>query len=342
MNAVDADLARAPLSARSLLTALGILAALTVLVALACSLVGVLPLSRLTVSEWWWARIQRLIAAAIVGASLATAGGALQGLLRNPLAEPYILGISSGAGVGVLMGMAVASWYKAAPAWASLPVLALVGAILTCGIVYGIAQRRGRLDPYVLLLSGVIVNAFNGAIMLSIYLFLKPYVVSNFVVWMMGNLAQVGQRSDALVRLAAVCAVVGWVVLLLRGGAFNALGLGDDVAQSVGIRVHWLRIETFLVVGMMTAAAVAIAGPIGFVGLIVPHICRAIIGADHRRLVLYSGFVGAMFLMIADTLCRTVGEWVGIGEIPVGVVTAFCGGPFFIVLLRRRFREVPS
>jgi len=200
--------------------------------------------------------------------------------------------------------------------------------------VYGIAQRRGRLDPYVLLLSGVIVNAFNGALMLSIYLFVKPYVVSSFVVWAMGALNH--NVSAWQLLISGLCVLAGWAVLLLRGSAFNALGLGDDVAASVGVRVHWLRVETFLVVGLMTTAAVALAGPIGFVGLIVPHICRLIVGPDHRRLVVFSGFAGAIFLMIADTLCRSVGEWVGRGEVPVGIVTAFCGAPFFIVLLRHR------
>jgi iron complex transport system permease protein len=150
----------------------------------------------------------------------------------------------------------------------------------------------------------------------------------------MGNISY--DVSQPLLLTATVCVLVGWAILLLRGAAFNALGLGDDVAASVGVRVHWLRVETFLVVGLMTTAAVTLAGPIGFVGLIVPHICRLIAGADHRRLVIFSGFVGAIFLMIADTLCRLAGEWLNKGLIPVGIVTAFCGGPFFIVLLRRR------
>lgn len=322
-------------SGKRLAISFAVLVLVTLIVALGCSGAGVIRLSELTLFVWR-IRLIRLAVAAIVGAGLATGGMALQGMLRNPLAEPYILGISSGAGVGVLMGMAVASWYDSLPWLITTPSLALVGALLTCGLVYGIAQRRGRLDPYVLLLSGVIVNAFNGAIMLSIYLFVKPYIVSEFIVWAMGNLPH--NVSESLLLISTVCVLAGWAILLLRGAAFNALGLGDDVAGSVGVRVHWLRVETFLVVGLMTTAAVSLAGPIGFVGLIVPHICRLIVGSDHRRLVIFSGFAGAIFLMIADTLCRTVGEKLGIGQVPVGIVTAFCGGPFFIVLLRRRAR----
>lgn len=326
------------LSGRQLLRSLAILLVVSVLVCLACSLVGVVAVTDMT---WyvWKIRLIRLAAAAIVGVGLGSAGMALQGMLRNPLAEPYILGISSGAGVGVLMGMALAGW-TALPLWASTPLLALVGALMTCAVVYGIAQRRGRLDPYVLLLSGVIVNAFNGAVMLGIYLFVKPYVVAGFLVWAMGNLTY--KVPSGIMLLSGCCVLGGWGVLFLRGSSFNALGMGDDVAASIGVRVHWLRVETFGVVGLMTAAAVALAGPVGFVGLIVPHICRIVTGPDHRRLALFSGFAGAIFLMIADTFCRTAGEWVNLGELPVGIITAMTGGPFFIYLLRRRFREAPT
>jgi iron complex transport system permease protein len=311
------------------------LGAATVLVGAACSLVGVTSLS--DVNEFIWRlRLLRLGAAATVGAGLAVAGMALQGLLRNPLADPYVLGVSSGAGLGVLVGLALADW-RVLPGWLGMPALAFVGAALTCAVVYGIAQRRGRLDPYVLLLSGVIVNTFNGAIMLGFYLFVKPYVVSDFIVWAMGNLTD--RVPPNVLPLAAGLVVLGWASVVFRGAHFNALGLGDEVAASSGVAVHRLRVETFLVVSLMTAAAVALAGPVGFMGLIAPHVCRLIVGPDHRLLAVVSGFAGAMFLMVADTFCRTTGEWFGLSDIPVGVVTALCGGPFFIYLLRRRGRE---
>jgi len=326
--------ARPPLGRRELLTSAGLLSLAALAVALAGSFLGQADLT------WaiWRMRLFRLAAAATVGAGLGAAGAALQGLMRNPLAEPYILGISSGAGVGVVVGSAIAGW-GLLPVWLETPMLAFVGALATCGIVYALAQHRGRLDPYGLLLSGVIVNVFNGAVMLAILLVLDPNRILEHVRWSMGDPPQWIWSRSSLLLLCAGLIILGWVVLVLRGLAFNALGLGDDVAESTGVAVHRLRFETFVVVGMMTAAAVSLAGPIGFVGLIVPHICRLLVGPDHRRLLIYSGFAGAILLMATDTFCRTVGPMIGVGKIPVGVVTALAGGPFFIYLLRRRFRE---
>ncbi|MHC4717755.1 MAG: iron chelate uptake ABC transporter family permease subunit, partial [Planctomycetota bacterium] len=241
----------------------------------------------------WLAWVYRLLAAAVVGAALAAAGMALQGLLRNPLAEPYVLGISSGAGVGVLLGLAIAA-RMAVPEWLSAPVLAFAGALITCAVVYAIAQRRGRLDPYSLILSGVIVNSFNAAIMLTIYLYVDPARIADFAHWAMGRLPDSVDR--ALLIVCGGCALAGWAVLLLSGSAFNVLGLGDEVARSSGVSVSRLRLTTFASVGVMTAAAVALAGPIAFLGLIVPHICRMIVGPDHRLGVIVSGLAGAGFL----------------------------------------------
>ncbi len=319
---------RPTVTASHLTLYLGALVALTLIILLACSTIGIVRLT------WaiWEMRLGRLVVAAVVGAGLAAGGVALQGLLRNPLAEPYILGISSGAGVGVLVGLS----FTGVMTWATTPALALIGALVTSVVVYCVAQRRGRLEPYTLLLSGVIVNAFNGAVMLAIFLFIPPRTITSFAYWGMGQLTY--RFEPGLFAVCVTCLAAGWGLLFVRGAAFNALGLGDDVASSSGVAVGRLRIETFVVVALMTAAAVALAGPIGFVGLIVPHICRLFVGPDHRVLVLVSGFVGAMFLMMADTFCRTVGPYFRTGDIPVGVITAFCGGPFFIYLLRRRLK----
>jgi len=328
MTRLPEDATTPTVAARTLAIELGVLAGIAAAVIAGCSFIGVAPLSWLV----WAMRLQRLLAAATVGAALSAAGVALQALLRNPLAEPYILGVSTGAGVGVLVGGVLAGATGLA-AWVGEPMLALAGALAACLVVYGIAQRRGHLDPYVLLLSGVIVNVFNGALMLAILLVADPNQTINFVRWGMGQIPDT--TSGMLMLVCAAAVVAGWAVLLLRSAAFNALGLGDEVAASVGVRVGWLRAETFAVAAVMTAAAVALAGPVGFVGLIVPHVCRLIVGPDHRRLVIYCGMVGAMFLMLADTLCRTAGEWIAVGSIPVGVITALSGGPFFIFLLRR-------
>lgn len=291
-------------------------------------------------------RAWRLLAAAVVGASLAVAGMSLQALLRNPLAEPYVLGISSGAGVGVLLGTSIASALVVSWGWISTPLFAAIGAILTAAVVYAIAQRRGRLDPYVLLLAGVIVNVINGALILVVLQFSRPDEMIHFIGWGMGQIPEsMWFRSSLLVCCTAIV-LACIVVLFVRSAAFNALGLGDDVAISMGVNVHRLRIETFAVASIMTSAAVALAGPVGFVGLIVPHVGRLLWGPDHRRLTIVSAWGGAIFLMLADTLCRTAPQVIfdlmnrtaRIGEVPVGVLTALAGGPFFIILLRRRSR----
>ena len=322
------------LSARKLAVYAAAGLAATLVAALVCSLFGQLELG----VHVWMDRLLRAAAAGLVGAALAACGLALQALLRNPLAEPYILGISSGAGVGVLLGLVLAGSVGAG--WMTTPEWAVAGALLTCVVVYGIAQRRGRLNPYVLLLAGVIVNIFNGAVMLAMLLLVDQRKIDYFVRWGMGRLPEWIDLGP--LAICAACVLAGWAVLFVRGAAFNSLGLGDEVAGSAGVSVHRLRIETFLVVAVMTSAAVAMAGPIGFIGLIVPHCCRMIFGPDHRLLAIVSGFVGAIFLIVADTLCRTVGPWLGTGEVPVGVVTALCGGPFFIYLLRSRMREAPE
>lgn len=325
----------------------GMLAA-TGLFALGCSLIGVEPVplgGSWRVWEWglwqdqvWQMRLFRLLAAGVVGAALASAGLALQGLLRNPLADPYVLGISSGAGVGVLLGGSLAS-AAVLPQWVTTPVVAIIGAVLTAGAVYGIAQRRGRLDPFVLLLSGVIVNVFNGALILTVLQFVKRQEMINFIGWGMGQIPEYFWSRQGLLAVCALAVLAGWIVLLLRSAALNTLGLGDEVAASSGVPVHWLRVEVFLVVSLVTAVSVALAGPVGFVGLIVPHVFRLMLGPDHRRLMIACAFGGAIFLMGADTLCRLLVKLLQRGELPVGVVTAMIGGPFFIVLLRRSFRE---
>jgi len=313
---------------RGLVLTAGVLAGLLVAVIVACSFIGQVGIS------WgvWKFRVLRAMAAAVVGAALAAAGVALQSLLRNPLASPFILGISSGAAVGVLVSMTV---FQTAMWWAGGPAMALAGALVTLAGVYLLAQRRGGLDPYSLLLTGVIVNAFNGAIMLLLQLYASPYVRSDYVTWAMGQIPE--SPSVALLATTAGLTLIGWGYLFSRANAFNVQSLGDDVATSSGVNVALLRLCTFAAAGLMAAAAVALAGPIGFVGLIVPHLCRMALGSDHRRLVIASGFVGAILLVAADTFCRAT-VLVFRGELPVGVITAVCGGPFFLALLRRQIR----
>ncbi len=328
-----------------LVRALLLWTAATVVICLACSFLGQYALPRgdsWRVWEWpmwtstvWRIRVIRLLAAATVGAGLSAAGVALQALLRNPLAEPYVLGLSSGAGVGVLLGGILAN-AAIFPAWAGAFALAAVGATVTAVVVFVVAQRHGQLDPYVLLLSGVIVNMFNGAICLVLLQFAQREHIIQFIGWGMGRIPEYLWFRPYLLLLSGVVVLGGWAGILFRGPAYNLLSLGDEVAASSGLATQRIRVETYILVVALTAAAVALAGPIGFVGLIVPHTCRLLVGPDHRRLTLVSGFAGAVFLMVADTSCRLLGDVFRVGEIPVGVVTAMIGGPFFLFLLRRR------
>lgn len=312
-------------------------AAATVAVFALCTRFG--PLS-LDAGSWWgdpvWTlRALRLAAAAAAGAGLAVAGAAIQGLLRNPLGDPFVLGIASGAGVGVRAGLALGAW-AGWIAW-RIPVFALAGAVAAAATVYAAARRRGRVDPFSLILAGVIVNIFNGALIMGLYLATDPLRVDEFARWAMGELPEAVDPS-----LLAVCgglALAAWVSLFRRAGALNALGLGDDVARSLGVPVGALRVEVFLGSALATAAAVALAGPVSFVGLMVPHACRLASGPDHRRLLLLAGFGGAILMMVAETLCRALGPYLGAGRLPVGLLTALLGAPFFIALLRRRFAE---
>ncbi len=319
------------LTGRKLLCWLGGLLLAMIVLAMLCSLVGQADLT------WriWQFRLYRAAVAAVVGVALAVAGLALQAILRNPLAEPYILGISSGAGVGVLCGLAMAT-HLTLPMWATTPALAMLGGLATAAIVYGIAHRRGRLDPYVLLLAGVMINVFNGALILVILQYTQPTEMINFIGWGMGKVPEWIWGQPILLIVSTAAVIVAWAAIFAKAAAFNALGLGDEVASSVGVSVHSLRVWTFVIVSLMTAMAVSLAGPIGFLGLIVPHVCRMLLGPDHRLLVIVSGFGGAIFLVTADTLCRMIDVWAGMGQLPVGVITAMAGGPFFIYLLRTR------
>jgi len=281
-------------------------------------------------------RLRRVVPASLVGAGLAVAGVALQSLLRNPLAAPSILGINSGATIGAMLAMMLAaSGLGAAAGLATTTAGAAVGGAATILAVYLAAQRRGLLDPYTLLLTGVIVNAFNGAMIMFLYLVASQAVFKDAAIWAMGAIRE--QSSLAAVGVSAAVILAGWAVLLRLAKAFNVQALGDDVASATGVRLGSLRLGTFAIAAVVTAAAVALSGPIGFVGLIVPHVCRRLFGADHRVLLVTAGFVGAAFVAAADTLCRSL-VWLRTGELPLGVITAAAGGPFFIVLLRRRLR----
>lgn len=272
-------------------------------------------------------RVPRAALAALVGACLALSGAVFQALLRNPLAEPYILGISGGSAVGavtvIVLGLGVRlPWL--------LPLAAFAGAIVAMAVVLRIALGvGGALDTRVLLLAGVVVGAFFNAIILLLLNFADANTFRAAVFWMMGNLSGATWRSVSLVTAYLVPAAL---VLMALARPFNLIAVGEDTALYLGVRVGTVRLVAYLTTSLLVAASVAVSGVIGFVGLIVPHALRLIWGSDHRMLLPASMLAGASFLMLTDTVARTIAAP---AELPTGVVTALAGVPVFVVLLMR-------
>ena len=277
-------------------------------------------------------RLPRAALSALVGGALALCGCTFQALLRNPLAEPYVLGISGGAAVGAVT--VVVTGLGALLPWA-LPAGAFAGALAAMALVLEIARRAspGRLDTRVLILSGVIAGAFFNAVILLLLSLADVESFRSAIFWMMGNLSAAAWRSNAL--LAALLVPAAAVVLSLAR-PFNLLSRGEEVASYLGASVPRVKLTAYVAASLMVAAAVAAAGVIGFVGLIVPHAVRLAWGNDHRLLLPASFFAGAAFLPLADTVARIAVSPV---ELPTGVVTAVFGVPFFAVLLMRGGRR---
>ncbi len=269
-------------------------------------------------------RLPRVLLALFVGAGLSIAGAVLQALLRNPLAEPYILGISSGGTMGTILAIALASGIS----YLIAPLASFAGSACVMVLVYTIAHRRGQLDPFTLLLSGVMVGAFfNAAVLMTVALFNQE--LRNAFLWLMGNLS--GARFVS-VAIAGGVTTVAAVPALLMAKQYNLIATGDDAAAQLGVDVRVLRRRSYALASLITGGVVSVSGVVGFVGLIVPHITRMIFGADHRLLLPASFLLGGSFLILADTLARTI---IAPAEIPVGAVTAILGAPIFVYLLRR-------
>ncbi len=279
----------------------------------------------LALMEW---RLPRIAIGIIVGGGLSIAGVVFQALLRNPLSEPYILGVSSGGSFGAVIAIMLGiGSIKGVP---TLPVFAFFGSLGSIFLVYGISRVGGKTPTHIILLTGVIVNAFFSALIMFLVSIIKENEAYRFILWSMGNLAPV---ETSLTLCSLGLAVLGGIVLLLYAQSFNLLSMGEETAMELGVEVERVKKIAFVLSSLITGACVSICGIIGFVGLIVPHIVRMVIGADHRILMPTSALVGAIFLVIADTIARTI---IAPSEIPVGVVTALAGAPFFIYLLRRK------
>lgn len=276
-------------------------------------------------------RLARVLLAACVGAALSVAGCAYQAVLRNPLADPYILGISGGAALGAVIFIAGAP-ADALSVSAGRPAAAFLGALTTLIILFGLARFRGRTETTSLLLTGVVLNAFDSAIIQFFVSAGDPARFQGTLSFLMG--AMVSPPWSSLVTVAALC-LIGLAILGSQSHTLNLLALGEEEAGQLGVGVERATWTVVIAASLITAAAVAFTGIIGFVGLIVPHAMRRLFGADHRILLPASAIGGAAVLMVADAAARTL---LSPTELPVGVVTAIVGGPFFLVLLMRRLR----
>ena len=278
-------------------------------------------------------RLPRVLVAALVGGALATAGAAFQALLRNPLADPYVLGVSGGASLGGVV--ALVSGLAAVPFAGGLavPLCAFGGALGTLFVVERLATSAGRLHLYTLLLTGAICNAFSAALIFFLQSVASAEQLHAIVFYLMGRVPSLDWGPLAALAALLVAACFG---LVTRARDFNALALGEEPAQQLGVEVERLKRWTYVLGSLATALAVSAAGLIGFVGLVVPHAVRLVGGPDHRLGLPASFLGGAIFLVLADLAARLL---LAPNELPVGVVTALLGGPFFIYLLRQRGAE---
>lgn len=274
-------------------------------------------------------RALRVVMGIIVGAGLASCGAVFQAVLRNPLSEPYILGVSSGAGLGAIL------WTALFGSAVFLPLPAFIGAIVTIFFVYNLAKSGGTVSVQGLLLAGVVINIVFSSMILFFVSTAQNSVLHDVSWWLLGNLQVFDVRL-----LAAVSAltVAGIFIFLAYTRELNAIAIGEEEAIHLGIDIEKTKKILFVVTSVITAALVSTCGLIGFVGLMVPHIARLLVGANHKTLIPASAILGAIFLIISDAAARVL---MRPAEIPIGVVTSFLGGPFFLFLLKRSGRGRP-
>ncbi|MBI5368749.1 MAG: iron ABC transporter permease [Planctomycetes bacterium] len=279
-------------------------------------------------------RLPRAALAALVGGALGVSGAAFQALLRNPLACPYLLGVSGGGAFGAVLAILL-GLPDLIPGLPLLPVVAFTGCLGAIALIHAVARRRGHLLAHDLLLAGVVANSFFLAAMSVLQYLAAPYEASRILHWTLGAVRpdSVPLPATTLLVLAAAAA------LYFDAGRLNLLAVGDETAAMLGVDVTRVRRRAFVAASLLTGAAVAVSGPIGFVGLFVPHALRAVLGPDHRVLLPACLLGGAAFLVVADTAARAA---FGPYEIPVGVLTAVVGAPVFVVLLARRERRLPE
>jgi len=277
-------------------------------------------------------RLPRVVAALVSGAALAGAGCALQALLRNPLAEPFTLGISSGSSLGAVIAIRIGA--ERAFGHGAIGIAALVGALATMFVIWRLAQVGGHLPAATLILAGVAISMFCSAVSLLIQYTSDFTDVEHMLSWMMGGLDSV---RLAWTGYASIPVVGGLVALIAYGREMNALAAGSEAAASVGVAVARTEVVLFSTASLLVGSAIAVVGPIGFVGLVVPHALRVVIGSDHRTLVPASMLCGGIVLMFCDTVARTI---LPLNHLPTGAVTAVLGVPFFFAILLAHKRRV--
>ncbi|MEK3734342.1 MULTISPECIES: FecCD family ABC transporter permease [Paenibacillus] len=276
----------------------------------------------------WDIRFPRVLLGAVVGAGLSVAGVAAQALMRNSLADPYILGVSSGASVGATLVILLGAFSYFGQY--ALSLAAFMGALVAMGLVFLLARVAGRISTTRLLLSGIAISMMmSAATNFIVTMAPREEGIRTAMYWMMGSLA--GAKWSYM-TFPVLIVLAGTLLFLLQYRSLNALLMGDDTAVTLGVNIQHFRIVLILTLALLTGTLVSISGSIGFVGLMIPHIVRLLIGSDHRRVLPVSLFLGAIFIVWADVLARMA---LAPEELPIGIVTALCGGPFFIWLLRR-------
>jgi iron complex transport system permease protein len=275
----------------------------------------------------WRLRLPRVLMAAVVGAGLATAGAVVQTVVRNPVADPHLLGLSSGASVGAVIVLTSGTALLGA---VTVPLAAFAGATLAMLVVLGMAQQRGRLQPLRLVLVGVAcAHLFSGVTSFMLARTNDTAAQQQIIFWLLGGLSGTQWESLPIPALVLAGAIV---VVLAKARRMNVLVLGDDACAALGVDAARLRWQLLILTTLLTGTVVAVSGGIGFVGLIIGHLARMLVGADHRRMLPVTAVLGACFLIWADVLARIV---ISPAELPVGVVTAFLGVPLFLLVMRR-------
>lgn len=278
-------------------------------------------------------RLPRIILGILVGASLSVAGTSFQALLRNPLADPYVLGVSSGAALGAIFALIAEPHLTLPPAFAALltPLCAFLGAAATITAVYFLGRRQGQIESTTLLLGGVITGSFLSAVIAFLMSTISSSNTRGLTFWLLGDLSTSFQKSVLWSLAAGFFLATG--VIYATANDLNLLLSGEKEAMHLGVDVRRVRFVVYVAASLLTGLAVSVSGAVGYVGLIVPHVMRLIYGSDHRTLIPTAALGGAIAMVIADTLARIV---VAPNELPVGAVTAVVGAPLFIYLLRRR------